>query len=181
MNHKFSFNEFTHKLLVVTIIYVMWMDVMLWLTPPRGVTGDVMKMRLAKSYTSFHAIPQGKWDASETVGCGWHQRSRILCRRTFMKDHGCLQSQATIKYAVGRFRERGIKIPLVPWSKKIAGIIIHLLFRVQDFETFWDPPTFPCLDDAYNVVVFFCPTVWIDYHDDVTYWWIPPSSDFSKF
>ena len=32
----------------------------MWCTPWRGVTGDVMKMHLANSYISFHAIPQGR-------------------------------------------------------------------------------------------------------------------------
>ena len=124
-------------------------DVFLWYTPLRGVTKDAMKMRWAKSYTSFHAIPHGKQDDVETVGCRWHQRSRIVWRHVSSESSkylGCYHSRATNPYVARRFSGSRNIIPLVVENLLDIGFIIYSSFQTQAFETIRDPPTFPCLE-----------------------------------
>ena len=118
--------------------------------------GDVMKMHLADSYISFHAIPQGKWGVRETVvSLRGHQLSTILCRQSILKYLGYLYSQARSQYVVRRFRGTRNESRWFHGVKKTGWIhYFFCSFKIQDLKVFWDPLTIPCLIDDYNVVDF---------------------------
>ena len=70
-----------------TYVYELYDDVIIVIYPTEGRHGGVCNENaFSQGYTSFHATLHGEQDVGETVGCGWHQLSAILCRRVFGND-----------------------------------------------------------------------------------------------
>jgi hypothetical protein len=135
--------------------------------------------------------PKGNKIRMKLLGAGGTNGRGSYVAWNLWKHHGYLRSQVS-QYLRSQASHQcvaiclcwsGTSMLMVTWSWRPLESLFHLLFRDQVFETFWDPPTFPCRDDDYNVVVCL-PThdvMMFDYHDDVTSGWIPLRQNFQNF
>ena len=126
-----------------------------------------MKMRLAKSYTSFHAIPHGKQDGNETVACRWHQRSRFLWHLVFQDIKmflGLYHNQPSISYAARRFGGSRNRIPLVSWNLPHGGFIISSIVWRSRLWNFSRPTRLTMSQVMIIMLLLFCCMI-VEYHD----------------
>ena len=131
LNHIPSQNWIHGHVVSYTMRHMCCMNEMLCYDYPHwgASRGGCNENAFSQCYTSFHAIPQGKWGAGETVGRGCRRESGILCRhKCFGKYLGYLHNQASSEYVVRRFRGTRNKIPLVPWSREDPGKIHYFIY-----------------------------------------------------
>ena len=114
-------------------------------------------MRLAKSYTSFHAIRHGEQDGGETVGCRWHQRSNLLVSPNLPQSIlDTITTKHRSSYVARRFFGSGNTVGPVELAAEHFSLFIHcfrIVFELKHFET--HAPSHVSYD-VYNDVACCC-------------------------
>ena len=91
--------------------------------------------------------------------------------QVIQKILGRYHNQSSTQYVARRFHGSRKIIPLVSW-KLLDSWNHHFIFSFEfkDFETFWDPPTFPCLDWWLECCCYVIGVVLLfEYHDDLAF------------